>query len=339
MTKSNIEYGQEDNNFDIEGDINVKLAPIKGTDNRRQIDRSLFAKKPKLFLTKFVFSLSLVSMSWYIIYAEINIYFTVLAVLVCGLMYAHLIELQHECLHNHAFNSSRLNRLFGVMSGAFMLVSHSHYRYDHLRHHANLGTAENMEHFNYRFQGLNSIAGFAKAFFDLSRYKIVFSIFLKALLGKRIEGVEKSSYRKKIKQEYLIYVSIFLTSVVLSIYFGTWFFAIAWWLPSLLIAEGTHFMIEMPEHFGLNSQSEADVLSNTRTIKANKLVSWFVNGNDLHTAHHYHQGVPMCNLSKLQDYIKDKTHKKCVETSYSSFYYRVLSSKIRQERAETVMAR
>ena len=220
-----------------------------------------------------------------------------------------------------------------------MLVSHSHYRYDHLRHHAYLGTDENLEHFNYRFQGLSSVVGFAKAFFDLSRYKTVFRVFMNALLGQDIEGVEKAGYTKKIKQEYVLYVSLFLISLFLSIYFKTWFFAFAWWVPALLVSEGTHFMIEMPEHFGLDSQSDPNVLSNTRTIKTNAFFSWFVNGNDLHTAHHYHQGIPMCNLSQLQRIVKDKTHAKCVEKSYFSFYLKVLRGDITQTKDQTVMAR
>ena len=95
----------------------------------------------------------------------------------------------------------------------------------------------------------------------------------------------------------------------------------------------------MPEHFGLDSQSDPNVLSNTRTIKTNAFFSWFVNGNDLHTAHHYHQGIPMCNLSQLQRIVKDKTHAKCVEKSYFSFYLKVLRGDITQTKDQTVMAR
>ena len=93
------------------------------------------------------------------------------------------------------------------------------------------------------------------------------------------------------------------------------------------IAEGVHFMIEMPEHYGLNTQTLPDVFSNTRTICTNALVAWFVNGNHTHTAHHFHQGVPMCNVKQLNELIKPDL--KVVETSYFAFFRDVINGRIK----------
>ena len=79
-------------------------------------------------------------------------------------------------------------------------------------------------------------------------------------------------------------------------------------LPLLLIAEPMHFLIELPEHFGLNTQTDPDVLVNTRTVAAGPFLQWFTNGNNLHTAHHYHQGVPMTNMRELQKMIDGLSH-------------------------------
>jgi fatty acid desaturase len=77
---------------------------------------------------------------------------------------------QHECLHGHAFLSPKLNQLFGKLHSIFMMGSHSHNRYDHLRHHAYSGTSQNKEHFGCHFQSLDSLLGLALAFSNLSRY-------------------------------------------------------------------------------------------------------------------------------------------------------------------------
>ncbi|WP_323840056.1 fatty acid desaturase [Photorhabdus africana] len=254
-----------------------------------------------------------------------------------GLIYAHLIELQHECLHFHAFKSAKLNRLFGVLVGLFMFSSHSHYRYDHLRHHAYLGTERNLEHFDYRFNNLDSLKGFFIAFFDLNRYRRVFTILGSALNGKPISGVSKEHTQRQIKREYLLYALVFLLSIAASVYFDTWLFALAWWLPTLIIAEGAHFMIEMPEHYGLNTQTMPDVMANTRTIRTNPIVAWYVNGNHIHTAHHFHQGVPMCNVKKLNELIKPQLE--VVETSYFSFYRDVIRGRITHQEDATCMTR
>lgn len=329
---------------DLEGSTDVQLAPVKGKDLRRSLPREYFVKKPALFFSKIVFAFGLIALGWYGVYNVLTTPVTVLSVagaalgmLVSGLIYAHLIELQHECLHYHAFKSAGLNRLFGVLAGMFIFSSHSHYRYDHLRHHAYLGTERNMEHFDYRFNNLNSLKGFAIAFFDLNRYRRVLSILGSAFTGKPIDGINKEETQRHIKQEYVFYAALFVLSVAASFYFHTWFFALAWWLPALVIAEGAHFMIEMPEHYGLNTQTTPNVVENTRTIRTNAIVAWYVNGNHTHTAHHFHQGVPMCNVKMLNDLIKPELE--VVETSYFSFYRDVVRGRISHRVDGTCMAR
>jgi fatty acid desaturase len=131
---------------------------------------------------------------------------------------------------------------------------------------------------------------------------------------------------------------LFLASVVVAIASpaAAWVIAFAWWIPALVVAEGVHFLIEMPEHFGLNTVTQPDVLANTRTIRASRLVRWFVNGNDLHTAHHYHHGVPMCNVENLHKLIADRI---VVERSYWSLYKDILAGRIKQKMDEACMDR
>lgn len=327
---------------DLEGDFDVALAPIAGQDERNSLPNALFQRKPSNFLAKFLLASCLIIAGWAAIaFAPASLFAKIpvvaIAIIINGLMYSHLIELQHECLHGHAFHSPRVNRLFGVVCGIFMMTSYSHYRYDHLRHHAYLGSSRNLEHFNYRFQNLDSLSGFTRSFFDLSRYKQVIEFSLLSFTERPIPDVDKKKYNQHIKQEYAIYFIILMLSIAFSVYAGTSLILLAWWIPALLVSEGVHFMIEMPEHFGLNTQTDADVLTNTRTIRTSPLVSWFVNGNDIHTAHHYHQGVPMCNVRKLNSLIEDKIA--IIEPSYRSFFWNVVTGKIRQRLDETCMNR
>ncbi len=321
----------------LEGDVDVPLAHISGKDMRRQMPREMFQRKPALFLLKFFFAIGIIATGTAAMFFYPTWPVIAVAVIVNGMMFAHLIELQHECMHGHAFRSPGANRFFGVASGIFIMSSHSHYRYDHLRHHAYLGTERNTEHFNYRFQNLDSVFGFARAFFDLSRYKRVFSIIWMGVTGKPIPGIEKDKYDRDIKHEYYIYLSLVVLSIAYTVYSGSWLVALAWWIPALIVAEGVHFLIEMPEHFGLNTQTQPNVLSNTRTIRTWPIVAWFVNGNDLHTAHHYHHGVPMCNIKALHNLIADQIV--VVEPSYFSLYKNIIAGKVVHPRDITCMDR
>ncbi|MFE8644269.1 fatty acid desaturase family protein [Sphingomonas sp. NCPPB 2930] len=323
----------------LEGDVDVPLACIKGEDTRLQLPPDFFQRKPGIFLAKFFFAMGLIIAATIAIFLSYDLFVIAAGVLVNGLMFAHLIELQHECMHGHAFRSPGLNRLFGVICGVFMASSNAHYRYDHLRHHAWLGTTRNLEHFNYRFSNLDSFGGFSKAFFDLSRYQRVASILLNAMRGRPVPGVDKPAVDRDIKQEYVLFLLIILASIAAAMHWPVllWSLALAWWIPALLISEGVHFMIEMPEHFGLNTMTEPNVLENTRSIRTSRLVNWFVNGNDLHTAHHYHHGVPMCNVKKLHNLIKDRIV--VLEPSYFSLYRDILAGRIRHDMSIACMKR
>ena len=103
----------------------------------------------------------------------------------------------------------------------------------------------------------------------------------------------------------------------------------AWLLPLLLVAEPCHFLIELPEHFGLNTHDSTDVLVNTRTVRASRIAQWFTNFNNLHAAHHYHPGVPMARAGELNELLSSSY--RVVETSYFSFYIKVIHGEIRHD--------
>lgn len=316
------------------------LAPVRGDDVRHSLPRRYFGKRPSRFSAKFALSVGVIALCWALIAWQPGWPVTVTAALVAGLMFAHLVELQHECLHEHAFRSRTRNRIFGIACGVFMLSSFWHYKHDHLRHHAFLGTAQNREFFNYKFRDLDRWhgAGFALAALNLGRYRTTGADMARAWSRRPIPGVPRALDAGKIKTEYRLLAVLVAAAIAFTAATGDLFLVWAWLLPAILVAEPTHFMIELPEHFGLNTQSDPNVLTNTRTIKASRFAQWFTNYNNLHTAHHYHQGVPMAQIEGLHTLIADRVVP--VESSYWAFYRKVLDGSIRyQSRDETCMTR
>ena len=318
----------EDFDRTLDGSTEVRLAPVRGKDPRRNLPRSLFRKRPSRFVAKFGLATAIVAAGYAVIGFDLAWPLQVVAGVALGLMYAHLVELQHETLHEHAFNSRRLNRAFGFLSGLFMFSSYSHYKYDHLRHHATLGTDRNREFFNYRFYRLDSPLGFVRGMWHLGRYADVFRDIGRSLIWRPIPGIRAFDNRR-IETEYRLFAAFLIAVVAFTVSTGNLFFVFAWILPVLLISEPAHFLIELPEHFGLNTQNEPDVLSNTRTVRTGALAKWFTNSNNLHTAHHFHQGVPMVNVVELQSMIDPKV--RAVEPSYRVFLWKVLKGEIRYD--------
>jgi fatty acid desaturase len=318
---------------------NAMLAPVRGEDRRRSLPKENFQKRPTRFVGKFLSALALIAVAWLAI-ARGPGWVAIVTAIPLGLAYAHLVELQHECLHEHAFRSRALNRLCGVISGLFMMSSFWHYKHDHLRHHAFLGTLRNREFFNYRFRDLHRWKGlgFVRAAVNLGRYLNVGADVVRSYLGRPIPGVPRRLDAAKIRSEYRLLGAAVLGAALYTVLTGDLLLVYAWLLPSVLFAEPAHFMIELPEHFGLNTQTDANVLTNTRTITASRFAQWYTNYNNLHTAHHYHQGVPMAQITRLHTLIADQVVP--VEASYWSFYRKVITGEIRYRNlAETPMTR
>jgi fatty acid desaturase len=312
---------------DLDGSTNVLLAPVPGPETRRDLGPEYFQKHPVVFVVKFAVAILLIAAGWAWVAIQPSVLSVVVTIITNGLLYAHLVELQHECLHEHAFRSRALNRLFGFVSGLPMFSSYSHYKYDHLRHHAFLGTPQNREFFNYQFHNLDSPVGFVLGAYNLGRYTNLLRDLGRSLVGRTNPNVTKTVAARRIRTEYQAFLVIFAVAIAASIATQSLYLVWVWLLPTVLVAEPTHFLIELPEHYGLNTQTDPNVLSNTRSIRASKFGHWFTNGNDLHTAHHFHQGVPMVNVPKLHEVIKTRIG--TYDPSFVSFYSGVVKGKIR----------
>ena len=303
------------------------LAPMRRSELRDQLGADVFTKRPLVFSAKVLLGLAAIGAASVYSARSRSWRARLLAVAVNGGFFAHLLELQHECLHEHAYADRRVNRLVGSVCGAPTLSSFSHYKYEHLRHHAFLGTPENREFFEYKADGLDSVTGFARAAFNLTRYASVARNIGRALSGRGPRDVEKHASARRSQREYVVLgAGVAVAAAALTQRRFRLEVLLSWWLPALVIAEPIHFLIELPEHFGLAADTNPDVLENSRTVRASRFARWFTNGNDVHTAHHVHQGVPMENLQSVQDVIAPAI--KHTARSYPAFYADVIAGRV-----------
>ncbi len=291
-----------------------------------KIPKELFERRPFISIGKLTIAAALIALfATAVMYKQ----WLWLGVIGLGLVYAHLIELQHELLHHHCFKSPVLSRIVGFLVGLPMLISYSHYQYDHLRHHRYLGTPENVDPFEYNHQDLNSVTGFVRGVFNYNRYITVFKRIKKALLNETISDGRNAAAERRIKQEYLLFGILIAVAFIIALITQSVLPLLLWFAP-LAVAEPAHFLIELPEHYGLEAYSNPNVFDNTRTISGSWFSHWFTNYNTLHTAHHYNFGVPMTNIPGLYKIVKDHVSSKAFNDSYAEFYSRVIKGEIRQ---------
>ena len=241
----------------------------------------------------------------------------ILPAILLGIAYAHAVELQHQCLHSTAYRSKFWNRLVGIFLGLPSLVSFSDYQNSHRKHHQLLGTEADKEFFNYSYGKLNSFTALIPHLWMVAHYKDVAGYIARSSIGQLVRQKDaQPAMAKKIRTEYQLMAISLVAMAVVTVVFQTSIFLYLWFIP-LLVAVPVHALIEMPEHIGCDT-SVPNVLVNTRTLKANKALVWFVNGNNYHVEHHWLPGVPNNNLPVLNSLVQPRIE--YLDSSYWDFY-------------------
>jgi len=257
------------------------LLPISGADSRS------FSIKLVLYVSMIVGG---VSLSY-----EGGGYFW-LGMFLIGLAFAHGVELQHQVLHGAGFLNRRLSHVVGFILGLPMLVSYSSYQFSHLAHHDKVGTEDDVEFFE--FNTLNDEQKWyskVASFLLFTHYSVFIKRVFRAILSREIIAEADGDTNRDIRREYLLMAFLIIALLSTSIVFDSFQYFLLWFLPLTLFAAPTHTLIEFPEHFGCDNQSE-NILRNTRTIRSNPFFVWFTNGNNYHVEHHM---FPLVRPEKL----------------------------------------
>jgi fatty acid desaturase len=252
-------------------------------------------------------------------------------VVVLGCMFAHAAELQHQALHGLGLRNRRANAAIGVALGVPMLISFAAYRATHLRHHRDLGTPANREFFDYggqygsqrpRSRPANALIWLLR--FSMVRHYASFAVgLLRALRGREFVG-ETASTSRRIRRDHFVILATVLAVAGWSVAVGSSVLLWIWVLPLLIVAGPVHAAIELPEHFRCETLS-LDPFANTRTIRSNRLMTWFTNGNNFHVEHHLMPNLPIERLPELHGEVRDRL--RYVEPGYYRFFRNLIQGR------------
>lgn len=237
-----------------------------------------------------------------------------------GAMYVHLIELQHSVLHRQVFDNDGVARAMGFLLGLPMLISYSDFQYNHLKHHKLLGTEFNTETFSYRHKNLHSAPGFMRGMFDYSRWNSLSERICKSIIGNESDG--------DIQAEYRTFAIVLMAALIFCSTTADWRLLIVWLAP-LLAAEPIHFLLELPEHFGLPAHSKKNVFENTRLWGGSWFANWYTHYTNYHLVHHFSQTVPMDDLPELAKLLSPTIPESSRSESYPAFFLQVIRGEIR----------
>ena len=250
------------------------------------------------FIRKLAEQLALIGVGAWLALSPISIWLRLAGVLILGAAYARNLELMHECMHFTALRSSYANRFFGILLGLPMLTSFEEWRRSHLRHHADV-----RNEFQFSFDKVDNWGQLLRCWLMLDHYAGAYVKMVRSLWG----GVEAPrSVRRALNNQYRLMATAHIAALTFTVSAQT--FAVAWvWLLPVMFASIVSFHIQLPEHYECDTSSN-QALQNSRTIRASRAVTWFVNNNNFHAAHHWMAAMPIAHLPQLQRELRQMVH-------------------------------
>lgn len=233
-----------------------------------------------------------------------------------GLIFAHMLELVHSCIHGTAFGARRADRIAGVLMGLPMLVSFSDYRDNHLKHHSTLGKSEKKDFFGYEFEDMRTWLSFGKHLLMLGHYGNAAKNMAQAATHWKWRTIPAARFNSHI--EHLFMVAWVLVPLV-ALFLGYTGPALVMVAP-LIVAVPCHVLIELPEHWRCSPVDNP--LVHTRSISASRIAVWFTNGNNYHLEHHLCPWLP--NNALRDVHRKLSGHAVNYQPSYFHFYSQVI---------------
>ena len=246
-----------------------------------------------------------------------------------GLVFAHMLELVHSCVHSTAFGSRRADRIAGVLLGLPMLVSFSDYRNNHLDHHRKLGKSEKKDFFGYEFEDMTTWLSLMRHLLMPGHYRSTAKNMALAVTRWNWRKIPAAAFDSQI--EYLL-MALWVLIPLGALLSGRAGPFLVFVLPCL-VAVPCHVLIELPEHWHCPPVDNA--LIHTRSISASRLATWFTNGNNYHLEHHL---CPWLSNNALRDlHLELRTHAVRYQPSYFRFYLQLAQSlRFSQSRREAV---
>ncbi|MFX0575074.1 fatty acid desaturase family protein [Nocardia nepalensis] len=214
-------------------------------------------------------------------------------------LFCTLPAVYHEAAHNNLSRSPTVNDIAGTLAAALHAVPFATWRYFHLAHHANTGTAKDSEVYGTRWSRARLILfPFTQWAFLVILWRWTFS----TVAGRGPRWIRSDRQRRAVT------VNVIATTVVWS---GMILGCV--WQPQLIILLIAPCALSIvvaaltlvPEHFPAydTEPGDADQLDRTATFRSNRILRLILWNSNFHAAHHFAPKVPAHRLPELDKMI------------------------------------
>jgi fatty acid desaturase len=197
----------------------------------------------------------------------------------------------HDCVHRAHLRSKLGNRIAGAAWGTPITLNFTVYRNEHLVHHRLTGLEgdpEAPQHFEKARDYFHALSG-------VSFWPILAKFIIKNSCDDFPEIVNTAERKREARIDNWLVVGWLAAMTTLTVLFP-FVLLVAYWLPLFLVMPAA-MILSLPEHYGL--WGTPDVMRNTRTVRSNAFVRYFIWNGNYHAEHHRFPAVASVNLHRL----------------------------------------
>jgi len=238
-----------------------------------------------------------VSAVW--LWSALGTWWTVPALVVYGIVLAHLFAVLHEATHRTAFRTRWANVVAAWIAGVIVGPPPRYFGLEHTAHHLNTQDAERDPELIPLPATIWRYAWFVAG----GPYWWWAGRTLVAHVGGRFlafEGFVPDRCRRAVVREARVVVALYGAAIVVSVATGStlllWF-----WLVPRFVGEPAMRIARLSEHAG--RPRTADVTENTRSLRVPALLRVLAWNMPYHAEHHVAPGVPFHALPRLHELV------------------------------------
>lgn len=238
-------------------------------------------------------------------------------IVLIGISIQAMAILMHEALHRNLFRNRPWDRWAAFALGVPAFFSGTAYAVIHLNHHRHTRRPQDQDEIANRCRT-------TKQFHILLYVRYLFGTLLYFLVvPMKALALATPDLRRRITGEYAAMFGIYVALIVTSVAAGHGEWLVWYWLLPVGIAILLSNVRGNAEHIGTGMDG---VMTRSRTITSNPLVSFLMCNLNYHLEHHLYPGIPWYNLPRAHrllraSYAKAEAH---VERSYIRYTIKAL---------------
>ena len=232
-------------------------------------------------------------------YVQTNYWLLIPAMIMHGFGLVTMFAAMHECVHRTAFDSRKLNDIFGWIAGALCCYNFTYYRKYHTLHHRHTQDPELDP--ELETPKPKSLGGYIYHLSGIGFWFLKPKELLIAIVGRSRYVPQQA--KKAVAISAACQLGLYLALLVGSFVLQTNVVLLLWFLP-LVLAQPLLRAILIVEHTGCSHDENG--LTNTRTTLTTWPIRFLMWNMPFHAEHHLYPSIPFFRLPDAHVTVKER---------------------------------